>query len=159
MFYKQNTYWYIYMSCKEYICFVYLHTAITRRSERNFDLYGKGLPWGTIWAQHGPHGGQHGRPYGAHKSIIPKASTASVFMGAHGPVSLFCCSDGRSWAWSRGVGGNIGLIPHTSYICISYIHCILSADPLGSWPCRPLSTLIHIWISIYVHRNVANGPF
>ena len=65
-------------------------------------------------AHYGPHRGQHGRPYGAHKSIIPKASTATVFMGAHGPDSLCCCSDGGSWAWSRGVGGNIGLIPHTS---------------------------------------------
>ena len=65
-------------------------------------------------AHHRPRGGQHGRPYGAHKSIIPKASTASVFMGAHGPVSLSCCNYGGSWAWSRGEGGNIGLIPHTS---------------------------------------------
>ena len=46
--------------------------------------------------------------------------------------SLFCCSDGGSWASSRGVRGNIGLILYTFDICISYIHCILSADPRSS---------------------------
>jgi hypothetical protein len=105
------------MCCKGiYVSYTYIRNNSSKRTELR--LYGRdhlGEPYG---AQPGPHGWQHGRPYGAHKSIIPKASTASVFMGAHGPVSLCCCSDGGSWAWSRGVGGNIGLIPHTSYICI-----------------------------------------
>jgi hypothetical protein len=49
----EATYIYIYiyikMIWKDLACYVYLHTAITRRSELNFDVYGKGPPWGTIW--------------------------------------------------------------------------------------------------------------
>ena len=97
----------------------------------------------------GPVGGNMGDHYGAHKSIIPKASTATVFMGAHGPDSLFCCSDGGSWAWSRGVGGNIGLIPYTSYIRTSYIHRILSADTLGHGRVDSIYIIIYNEICIY----------
>jgi hypothetical protein len=93
-------------------------------------------------AQHGPHGDQHGIPYGAHKSIIPNASKARLFMGAHGPVSLYCFYVGGSWAWSLGVGGNIGLIPDTSYIRTSYIHRILSADTLGHGRVDPMYIII-----------------
>jgi hypothetical protein len=39
----------------------------------------------------------------------------------------FFAADGGSWAWFRGVWGNIGLIPYTTYI-----HFMLSADTLGN---------------------------
>ena len=104
-----------------------------------------GEPYG---AQHGPHGDHHGRPYGPHNSIIPKASTATTFMGAHGLVSLCCFSDGGSWAWSRGVGGNIGLIPYTSCIYTSYIHRILSVDPLGHGLVDPINIIKYLSINI-----------
>jgi hypothetical protein len=98
--FKQSSYIYIYihMSCKEYMCIVYLHTAVTRSSERNFDFYGKGPPWGTIWgpawAPWGPTwdtiwGQQVDNSEGFQGSVLWGLMGLFPFtksmMGAHGP--------------------------------------------------------------------------
>ena len=77
---------------------------------------------------------------------------------------------------------------HSAYICVHIYLCIYVYIYIyiSVWPClewfvvytnlktqmsqhefivvltfisNTLNTLIHIWISIYVYRNVANGPF